>query len=337
MAEKLKKIFFRFFSVLTGILIAFLLLELSLYFIGPKYSGENTTRFYTNYRNYFKNKRKDEDGRIYYYIDYKNDDNGYRIAGKKTEAKNRDVQQVSILFLGDSFTYGVGVEYDDIYTTYLGRLLSAKGYNCFIKNTGICGNDFIPIKDTYYKEVKKKRYDFVVYAFVLNDFGLDGFKNIYGYDLIDKDNNIDTQYSLLRERCRTYNFIINCLQKINLHSTTIKEYKKSFEDKNAKEYFKQISKMHEEMLENGQEFVIMLFPILYSFKKYPFKEMHDRLRKFCERENIAFIDLLPYFESYKDKDLWIHPNDHHPNDLAHKITAEVLYDFFVDGKFLSVR
>ena len=42
------------------------------------------------------------------------------------------------------------------------------------------------------------------------------------------------------------------------------------------------------------------------------------------KQHTTFIDMYPHFQGYKASRLWVHPSDHHPNEIAHRLTAEVL-------------
>ncbi|MBW1988995.1 MAG: SGNH/GDSL hydrolase family protein [Deltaproteobacteria bacterium] len=73
--------------------------------------------------------------------------------------------------------------------------------------------------------------------------------------------------------------------------------------------------------------MIMLFPMLYDFGDYPFTEVHEKIRAFCREQGIPFLDLLPAYRKYRAEDLWVHPIDHHPNEIGHRIAAEELFSF----------
>jgi hypothetical protein len=38
-------------------------------------------------------------------------------------------------------------------------------------------------------------------------------------------------------------------------------------------------------------------------------------------------DLLPAFGGHQDHQLWVHPTDHHPNEIAHDLAAGSLEEF----------
>ena len=70
------------------------------------------------------------------------------------------------------------------------------------------------------------------------------------------------------------------------------------------------------------------FPTIYQLNSnYPFKNIHALIRKEVLAKPspwIHFVDLYDAFKGEKDADLWVHPTDHHPNEIGHAIAAQVL-------------
>jgi hypothetical protein len=46
------------------------------------------------------------------------------------------------------------------------------------------------------------------------------------------------------------------------------------------------------------------------------------------------LDLFYPYSMYRDKDLWVNPTDQHPNEIAHRIAAERLFDFLAGRKLI---
>jgi hypothetical protein len=73
------------------------------------------------------------------------------------------------------------------------------------------------------------------------------------------------------------------------------------------------------------QLVVALWPLLADLEgDYPFAEIHGKIRSFCEREGILFQDLLPSLRGNRTATLWVHPADHHPNEVAHALAANSL-------------
>lgn len=331
----LRKYLFRSLAIISGIILSIILLELTIPLFGIKYLGANTNKFYSNYRGYFKKTALDQHNQIYYTVDYNIDVDGYRIAPNTKKLQTSPTKKQSILMLGDSFVFGQGVKYADIYSTRLQKMLDANNYSIFVKNCGLSGRDLPAIAQIYDREEKRGDYSVIVYGFVLNDFVLPNFQDIQGDDLIDQDNNIPREYDFVRAHSNIYNLIIYSLRKINLHKITIKAYLDIFRGEYAQMRFKELRELNQEITSHNQKLVIMLFPLFYNLNHYPFSEIHQKMEDFCKEEKIAFLDLLPHYTQFKTKDLWVHPVDHHPNDIAHKIAAEQLYTFLTNKKLID--
>jgi hypothetical protein len=52
--------------------------------------------------------------------------------------------------------------------------------------------------------------------------------------------------------------------------------------------------------------------------------VHETIRRFCVTARIPHHDLLPALRRRPTADLWVHPVDHHPNEIAHRLAAESL-------------
>jgi len=139
---KLKGLIFKIIIVLLSVSSTLLLFETILRIFGPKYYRFNnaSAEYYTNPRDYHIPLRE-EAGHIIYGLDYNESPEGYRLPDSSTP--NRLIppemeKDVMILGLGDSFTYGRGVRYEDLYLTKLEKLLNLSK-KIGIKNCGKVG------------------------------------------------------------------------------------------------------------------------------------------------------------------------------------------------------
>jgi hypothetical protein len=325
-----RHIFFKVSAIILAVSATLLFLEIAFRIFGPKYYkfGNQSALYYSNPRNYHIPVGKDGK-EILYGLLYKKDQNRYRLPDDATYVDDRGDCQ--ILGLGDSFTWGRGVKYEDIYLTGLQRLINREGLDIKIRNCAVVGYDLGKILDTYRLESSKERYPIVIYGFVLNDFGLP--VKIYGNALIDL-NNEGYAFDPLRKASSIYNFICHLIDKKRLHDVTIEAYLKSFRGRNAKNKFNQLREFNRDIEAKNGKLVIVLFPILYDFERYPFREIHEKISIFCREEGIFLIDLLPAFSKYRAEDLWVNPTDHHPNEIANRVASGVVYDFFIRNGLL---
>jgi hypothetical protein len=83
--------------------------------------------------------------------------------------------------------------------------------------------------------------------------------------------------------------------------------------------------MDRRLRRRGARLLVAPWPLLASLEShYPFEPVHETLRFFCLVNGIPYHDLLPVFRGRRTADLWVHPVDHHPNELAQRLAAESL-------------
>jgi len=329
-----RNIVIKIVAVTLPFLLFICVMEILLRFLGPEYYKFNnrSSEYYSNPRGYHLPLRQ-EGSNIIYGLHYMESWEGFRLPDHESgPIDTQEPDMPGILVVGDSFTYGRGVKYEDIYTTRLAKMLKDSGYRAHVKNCGIVGADVENVTKVLSYEMSKKTYPLVVYGFVLNDFGLS--LSIKGSDFIDV-NNGGNHWSALRDFSKIVNLVMFCIERYRLSQETTKAYLDAFNGENAERGFQSIADMNRNIKLNGGKLIIMLFPLLYKFDHYPFMEIHRKIAAQCAKENIPLIDLLPVYSSYKDKDLWANPTDQHPNEKAHKLAAESLYNVLVEQKYVT--
>jgi hypothetical protein len=335
MKEKKKKSNNKIYIFLFGLILAIVSAEVILGFIGPDYYQFNnqSAEYYTNPRGYHILIRK-ENGKNIYGLNYLTNIKGYRVEPARVIDSNPRAKQKQIIALGDSFTFGRGVKYEDIYLTKLQKKLQENKKNYQVKNCGIVGADIDEILSVYRFESPKTTHSLVLYGFVLNDFGLPGKEQIVGSDFIDINNGQYT-FNPVRRISRIYNLFCY-LQELNrINKITKSIYKQAFKAENAAQGFGKLLSLNKMVKKNDSRLVIIIFPLLYDFDNYPFTDIHKSIKEFCARENIPVLDLLPSFSKHKAKELWVNPTDQHPNEIAHDIAANVLFDFLKNNNLLD--
>ncbi len=73
---------------------------------------------------------------------------------------------------------------------------------------------------------------------------------------------------------------------------------------------------------------LMIFPMLWKLSgDYPFQPAHDAVAELAAELEIPLLDLLPAFQGFEGPELWVHPSNQHPNEVAHAIAGRALVDF----------
>lgn len=85
---------------------------------------------------------------------------------------------------------------------------------------------------------------------------------------------------------------------------------------------------------NGIKLQVVLLPETHDFVNYPFKNEHNFITAFLKSHAISVIDLAPFFESYTEpaKLLWVANDDAHLNANGHKLVAEYVFDFIANNE-----
>ena len=68
---------------------------------------------------------------------------------------------------------------------------------------------------------------------------------------------------------------------------------------------------------------------------YPFTDIHDSLHRLLEEAGLAYLDLLPEYRGMDMNRLEVVPyKDPHPNEIAHRIAAEHLWEYLAEKGFV---
>jgi hypothetical protein len=71
--------------------------------------------------------------------------------------------------------------------------------------------------------------------------------------------------------------------------------------------------------------IVLLFPVLYRLDdSYPFLAAHQLVKQEVASANGICVDLFPLLKGRSGPALWVHPTDPHPNEVVHAIAAEAL-------------
>jgi hypothetical protein len=77
----------------------------------------------------------------------------------------------------------------------------------------------------------------------------------------------------------------------------------------------------------GIALLVVIFPLLVDLDRaYPFTAELGEIVRFCQRNKIDCIDLLPVFLGKRPELLWILPTNTHPNVTANRLAAEAIFE-----------
>lgn len=77
---------------------------------------------------------------------------------------------------------------------------------------------------------------------------------------------------------------------------------------------------------------VVFLPELHDPARYPFREEHRKVAEFLGRNGVESLDLAPSFASIAaPRRLWVAPDDAHPNAAAHALIAKHLIPYLSAG------
>lgn len=239
---------------------------------------------------------------------------------------NKKPGEFRILTVGDSFTFGSGVQTEDTWSQVLEGLLHADreehvevinggfaagshhvaGYVDWIASDGV---DFEP--------------DFLVLGLCLNDVG---DVPMLGYPVLKPE----------KPWLGGISAMLNTVQQ----SMTMSKVKNTKQDRALITAFFQQGKLWNGALQalttidaitakRNVRLLVAIFPMVTQLKDdlYPLTGLHERIAAHCREQGIEYVDLLPNFLGREEADLWVHPTDQHPNDEGHRLIAAGIYDY----------
>lgn len=242
---------------------------------------------------------------------------------------------VRVVLLGDSFTEGQGVKEGDTTARRLEALLNAGGGRRWeVLNCARRGADF-PSLHKMFEKVLPYAPDVVVHAMVLNDperskdfearrgalddWILERRRLIAGSGPAAPGPFDSRLAALVRDRWEAW----------RVGRETTRWYLDLYGPANAPGWARtqdDLRDMDRQMRERGGRFLVASWPLLVDLKSYPFTAADEAVAQFCAAAGIPRVDLRPALAAQPAPSLWVHPADHHPNEVAHRLAAEAIVD-----------
>lgn len=244
------------------------------------------------------------------------------------EIKEKQPGVTRVVIMGDSFNMGWGLRLEDRVSDRLETLLNREGPARYeVVNAGIPSGDF---PELYYKyrEILPLKPDILILGMTLND-------TLRKPELAEPP--IESSPLVMVRRADRVlgpydSRILALFRRIQSErletQIMIDWYKALGSDRNStgivatRQY---IREMDATMKHRGGRFILALWPLLVPWSDgYPLQEIHDHTAGFAKDRGIEFADLLPPLLSKDAPDLWVHPVDRHPNEIASALAAERL-------------
>jgi lysophospholipase L1-like esterase len=237
-----------------------------------------------------------------------------------------------VVFVGDSFTEGMGVVESASSVRLAESLLRRHDGSVEAWNLGVRALDF-PELETLIDPALELSPDAVVLAMVLND--------------ADRDRSLTSRWPrvndwiMVRQKPPAWierhslfaGFLANRYESYLASRDATDWYRALYAEENRSGWMATracLGRIRTRLAERGIPFGVTLWPLIVGLEpgsEYPFEAAHAQIRKGVERSQIPFLDLLPTLRGRDSASLWVHPSDLHPNETAQALVAPALAEF----------
>ena len=264
--------------------------------------------------------------------------NGLGLRGPEL-TREKPAGTLRLLGLGDSFTFGVGVRDEHTFLRRLeGRLGSERPVE--VLNAGTQGYNTRDQQLALEHRWLELDPDLVLVVFYLNDVYRDEsavafWNNGEGHGVYLQPTGL-ARHSHLVDWCQ-YSWRARALRRkmiAHYSQAYFTDPKSYFADGNTRSQQMDwpasraaLVRIVELAGRHGFRVGLAIFPELMSLEDYPFTAIHALVEETCGEIGLPVHDLLPAFRGKQDHQLWVHPTDHHPNEIAHEIAARSLEGF----------
>jgi GDSL-like Lipase/Acylhydrolase family len=251
---------------------------------------------------------------------------GYRDRERAVE-KAKGARRV--VLLGDSFTWGASVLFDDTYGQRLERWLNdRRGEPWEVVSLAVPGMNTVGQATQLENEGFAYGPDVVVLGYVLNDSEDESAAEARRAADWLADRTAPPSRPLLDRSA-----LIRVVRSRLWATTENRRRVEGFRSMYAPSYSgwvaaqKALRAMGGACRQRGVPFVVLVFPLFGSplDDGYPFTDLHARVARAAAEAGAKVVDLLPFYRGLRSDLLVVDgTNDEHPNEIAHRIAAQTL-------------
>ena len=258
-----------------------------------------------------------------------------------TETKGPGEFRVSVV--GDSFTFGPKLQVDDTFPSRLERLLSLNEDSGKVRvinygTPGYATHHEVPLL----KRAAEAGSDVVLLQITLNDLQSQPLKKLPKEFGGACGAGCDSGFlGMIVSHWHTLRFVLDRIQNAKSVDHYIQYHLNLFT--NEENWHRFVVSVHDAKRsadEHHAAFGAVIFP-LFDFPidaHYPFAPIHEKLLAFFNEEKIPVLDLRAAFEGLAPARLQLIPGkDSHPNEIAHRIAAESIYEWLGERELIPAR
>lgn len=279
---------------------------------------------------------------------YRINTKGFRDKEYPTDKAGR---QFRIAVMGDSFTFGAGVNLEDTYPKQMERILKSKGIHADVMNFGVIGYNMWQFNEMLLRKVLPFHPDLVVLGLFQNDLLMS--RSPYTHpDEWQGMNPFETKgVPGVLSRLYLWNFLLNANMILEYkyryrlgqsYLKDIKERKKTWGPSNPtdenyrimsgkydKEKYSEFSKALQKFVSSASQaqskVLVVLIPDSVQLHDPHMQAVNRFVDGLCRTLQIPFLDLTPFLEAEKDPaSLYLFPIDAHNSPKGLRLIAEAI-------------
>ncbi|MBT3584039.1 MAG: SGNH/GDSL hydrolase family protein [Halobacteriovoraceae bacterium] len=235
-----------------------------------------------------------------------------------------------VLLVGDSFTFGEGVSFEES----LGQQLARSNSDTNFMNFAYPGASIYQVARKILPLLKDAPFQRVLYFYNLNDLFPQSHPFSKGVDWNTQQQlpwpRISKDSPLLKQTfSELLKLLINSYNKGATTHNSIALYRQHYLDEVSPLYqklFEKLETINQRVLGAGKKFELVIYPHLHRdfWGAYPFQKIHQKILVDCRRRNLNCLDGQRAFGQQQMAQLTVHPADQHPNGQANQLMAKFL-------------
>lgn len=238
-----------------------------------------------------------------------------------------------IVVLGDSYTQGVGVEFQETFSKRLEPRLERAWGPSEVINFGVSGYNTVLELATLRETAAQFKPDLIVVGYVLNDIEISNPASEARAGL-ESQSLVDQAHTGLKRRSMLYRHLAPKIGRVlgmfgaryavGMTSFMMASYDEASPGWVASR--QALLGIAAEARQLDARLLVVVFPAMNDFRTYPLSHAHEAITRFCTQNGIDVLDLLPRFRREKVAELTVFL-DGHPNSRAHAIFAEEIFAY----------
>ncbi len=245
-----------------------------------------------------------------------------------------DENSIRIAFLGDSVTYGAGVEQEQGFVHLIEGLLNNGKPLCYVTiNLGEPGTDPADQVQVYQRVRHAVRPDVLVHMLYCNDLGRDLYEDLkFIHDLQFRKSwpaQVSHVWRYFERRVR-YEMVFQ--HTVDYFRGGDSPFKRDQAWQRLTGAVREVQAMAQA---DGARYVMVMWPWLARLDDYPLQDVHRRMQNVAEQLDAPFFDLLDTFRGRNARRMRLSIIDEHPSPMAHRLGAQAIAEYLRSSGILD--